>query len=67
MRAADSLVADFRTSCRAEERLHETTIMISNLSMQAVATVRLSSALEVFIEGLSVLRLLNPVGNFNQN
>jgi len=52
---------------RAEERLHETTIMISNLSMQAVATVRLSSVSEVFIEGRSVLRLLNPVGNFNQN
>jgi hypothetical protein len=41
--------------------------MISNLSMQAVATVRLSSVSEVFIEGRSVLRLLNPVGNFNQN
>ena len=52
---------------RAEERLHETTIMISNLSMQAVATVRPSSTSEVFIEGRSVLRLLNPVGNFNQN
>ena len=48
---------------RAEERLHETVIMISNLSMQAIATVKLSSVSEVFIEGRSVLRLLNPVEN----
>ena len=46
---------------RAEERLHETTIMLSNLSMQATATVRMSSVSEVFIEGRSVLRLSNPV------
>lgn len=64
---------------RSDERLHETSIMISNLSMQAIASVklssvsevviedrnvlRLSSVLEVVIEGQSVLRLLNPLGN----
>lgn len=46
---------------RAEARLHDTTVMLSNLSMQATAMVKMSSTLEVFIEGRAVLRLLNPV------
>jgi len=46
---------------RAEARLHDTTVMLSNLSMQATAMVKMSSISEVFIEGRAVLRLLNPV------
>ena len=46
---------------RAEARLHDTTVMLSNLSMQATAMVKMSSVSEVFIEGRAVLRLLNPV------
>ena len=46
---------------RAEARLHDTTVMLSNLSMQATAMVKMSSVSEVFIEGRGVLRLSNPV------
>ena len=46
---------------RAEARLHDTTVMLSNLSMQATAMIKMSSVSKVFIEGRAVLRLLNPV------
>ena len=46
---------------RAEARLHDTTVMLSNLSMQATAMGKMSSVSEAFIEGRCVLRLVNPV------
>ena len=46
---------------RAEDRLHETTTMLSRLSLQATAIGAHSSVSEIFIEGRSVLRLANPI------
>lgn len=52
--------ADRRAEC-AEERLHGTTLMLSNLAMQAVSSPSRSSATEVLIDGKSILRLNNPI------
>jgi len=46
---------------RAEERLHETTIMLSKLSLQATSHAVRSTLTEVLVEGRSILRLENPV------
>ena len=61
----DQLAAQLQSTMqraeRAEARLHDTTVMLSNLSMQATAMIKMPSVSEVFIEGRAVLRLLNPV------
>ena len=61
----DQLAAQLQSTMqraeRAEARLHDTTVMLSNLSMQATAMIKMPSVSEVFIEGRTVLRLLNPV------
>ena len=46
---------------RAEERLHETTIMLSKLSLQATSHAVGSTLTEVLVEGRSILRLENPI------
>ena len=50
-----------RRAERAEARLHEATIMLASLAMQAVSAPARSSAAEVFVDGKSILRLSNPV------
>ena len=61
----DQLAAQLQSTTqraeRAEARLHDTTVMLSNLSMQATAMIKMSSVSEVFIEGRAVLKLINPV------
>lgn len=46
---------------RAEERLHQTTIMMSDLSRQAIAAQSSSAFTEILMDGRSILRLNNPV------
>ena len=46
---------------RAEERLHETTIMLSKLSLQATCDAARSTLTEILVEGRSILRLENPI------
>lgn len=48
---------------RAEERLHEVTIAISKLGEIAVSRQAISTATEILIDGKSILRLNNPVGD----
>jgi chromosome segregation ATPase len=47
---------------RAEQRLHEATLMLSNLAMQSVTATTRSNATEVLVDGKSILRLNNPIG-----
>ena len=46
---------------RAEERLHQITLMMGNLGTQAIASQQRSGATEVLMDGRSVLRLNNPI------
>ena len=50
---------------RAEQRLHEATLMLSNLAMQSVTATTRSNATEVLVDGKSILRLNNPI-NFRR-
>lgn len=50
-----------RRAERAEQRLHETTLMLSNLAMQSVTATTRSNATEVLVDGKSILRLNNPI------
>ena len=50
-----------RRAERVEERLHEATLMLSNLAMQAVTATTRSNATEVLVDGKSILRLNNPI------
>ncbi|MFZ9199764.1 MAG: hypothetical protein ACO22Z_10470 [Paracoccaceae bacterium] len=50
-----------RRAERVEERLHEATLMLSNLATQAVTATTQSNATEVLVDGKSILRLNNPV------
>ena len=57
--------ADARAE-RAEERLHEITMAISKLGQLALTRQALSTATEVLIDGKSILRLNNPVGDIDR-
>lgn len=46
---------------RAEERLHETTVMLSKLSLQSTSHAARSTLTEILVEGRSILRLENPI------
>lgn len=46
---------------RAEERLHDTTVMMATISREAIIAPVRSMATEVTINGRSVLRLSNPI------
>ena len=46
---------------RAEVRLHQTTIMMSDLSKQAIAAQSSNAFTEILMDGRSILRLNNPV------
>jgi hypothetical protein len=50
-----------RRAERAEARLHDATLMLASLAMQAISAPARSSAAEVFVDGKSILRLRNPV------
>ena len=50
-----------RRAERAEERLHEATLMLSSLAMQAMNSPARSNATEVLVDGKSILRLNNPI------
>ena len=50
-----------RRAERAEQRLHETTLMLSNLALQSVTATTRSNATEVLVDGKSILRLNNPI------
>lgn len=50
-----------RRAEKAEDRLHETTVMLCTLSRDAIAASARSLATEVMVDGKSVLRLSNPV------
>jgi hypothetical protein len=55
-----------RRAERVEERLHEATLMLSNLAMQAVTATTRSNATEVLVDGKSILRLNNPIAFASQ-
>ncbi len=55
------LTAATRRAERAEERLHETTMRLSDLGMQIASIAARSTATEVLMDGKSILRLNNPV------
>ncbi len=55
------LTAATRRAERAEERLHETTMRLSDLGMQIALTAARSTATEVLMDGKSILRLNNPI------
>ena len=46
---------------RAEERLHDTTVIMATISREAIIAPVRSMATEVTINGRSVLRLSNPI------
>jgi hypothetical protein len=50
-----------RRAERAEERLHEATLMLSNLAVQSVTATTRSNATEVLVDGKSILRFNNPI------
>ena len=50
---------------RAEQRLHEATRLLSTIAMQAMNVPARSSAIEVLVDGKSILRLNNPI-NFDR-
>ena len=52
-----------RRAERAEERLHEATLMLSNLAMQAMNSAVRLNATEVLVDGKSILRLNNPINS----
>lgn len=54
------MAADHRAE-RADQRLHDATLMLSNLAMQAVSSPARSTATEVLVDGKSILRLHNPI------
>jgi seryl-tRNA synthetase len=55
-----------RRAERAEQRLHETTLMLSNLALQSVTATTRSNAAEVLVDGKSILRLNNPIAFASQ-
>jgi hypothetical protein len=54
------MAADHRAEL-AEQRLHDSTRMLSNLALQAVSSPARSTATEVLVDGKSILRLNNPI------
>ena len=48
---------------RAEDRLHETTVMLSKLSLQATSHAVKSTIQEVLVEGRTILRLMDPINS----
>jgi chromosome segregation ATPase len=58
-----SLADADRRAERAEQRLHEATLMLSNLAMQSVTATTRSNATEVLVDGKSILRLNNPIAS----
>ncbi len=52
-----------RRAERAKERLHEATLMLSNLAVQSVTATTRSNATEVLVDGKSILRLNNPIAS----
>jgi predicted nucleic acid-binding Zn-ribbon protein len=46
---------------RAEARLHQTTILMSDLSRQAIVAQSSTAFTEILMDGRSILRLNNPV------
>lgn len=48
---------------RAEARLHEVTMVMADLSRQAIHAPARSLATEVMMDGKSILRLSNPVAS----
>ena len=57
----DQLRDATQRAAKAEERLHDTTIMMAAISREAIKAPGRSVATEVTIDGRSVLRLSNPI------